>query len=102
VRDRRTFGALRSGGTRHRSGPIVITALLDPGDTIPKVAYAVNRSVGGAVDRNRLRRRLRAIVRAVDLAPGTYLVTASSAAAALPHEDLATHVHRAVREATAS
>jgi ribonuclease P protein component len=46
------------------------------------VAYAIPRAVGGAVDRNRLRRRLRATVR--DLEPelvpgGAYLLSVGPA-----------------------
>jgi ribonuclease P protein component len=54
----------------------------DPGRP-PSVAYAVPRAVGGAVERNRLRRRLRALVAELhpDLVPGgCYLVSAGPAA----------------------
>jgi ribonuclease P protein component len=47
------------------------------------VAYSVPRAVGGAVERNRLRRRLRAMVRELDveLVPGgQYLLSAGPAA----------------------
>ena len=52
----------------------------DPGSTSKRVAYGISRKVGGAVVRNRTRRRLRSIVRDLDrspdgLSPGTYLVT---------------------------
>ena len=97
VRDRRTFGALRREGTRHRSGPVTVTALRDPAAGGARVAYAVSRAVGGAVDRNRLRRRLRAIVRDTELAPGAYLVAVSPAAAQLPFDELAAHVEKACR-----
>jgi ribonuclease P protein component len=42
----------------------------------PRVAYAIGRKVGGAVERNRLRRRLRGIVwqLAPLLRPGAYLI----------------------------
>src|SRR4051812_23520821 len=95
VPGRQAFGALRRSGTRRRSGPIVITSVVDPDAPQARVANAVNRSVGGAVERNRLRRRLRAIVRDCELAPGTYLIAASAAATALPHTELAAHVRKA-------
>ena len=95
VRDRRTFGALRREGTRHRSGPVTVTALRDPAAGGARVAYAVSRALGGAVDRNRVRRRLRAVVRNTDLEPGAYLVAVAPAAAELSFADLATHVHKA-------
>lgn len=43
------------------------------------MAFAIGRQVGGAVVRNRLRRRLRAVLRSLDLAPGAYLVGVSVA-----------------------
>jgi ribonuclease P protein component len=60
-------------------------ARLLPGDPQqpPSVAYAVPRAVGGAVQRNRLRRRLRAAVRELEseLVPGgAYLLSAGPAA----------------------
>lgn len=60
-----------------------------PGE--PCVAYAVGRSVGNAVERNRLRRRLRAVVRghAALLQPDTaYLLSAGPRAAAMTAADL--------------
>lgn len=49
-----------------------------PGCGPPRVAFAVGRPVGNAVTRNRVRRRLRALLdeptRAGALAPGAYLV----------------------------
>jgi ribonuclease P protein component len=61
----------------------------DPGEP-PRVAYAIGRKAGGAVVRNLVRRRLRAIAREVvaDLRPGAYLVGATAAAASLPYDDL--------------
>lgn len=95
VRGRRAFSALRRSGVRHRSGPVTVTVLRTVDDSCATVAYAVSRSVGGAVDRNRVRRRLRAIVREADLAPGSYLVSVSPAAATIPFDELAGHVRRA-------
>jgi ribonuclease P protein component len=60
----------------------------------PQVGFAVGRRVGGAVQRNRLRRRLRAIATeaAADLAPGAYLIGVAPPAAALPFRELRTIV----------
>jgi ribonuclease P protein component len=73
-----------------------VTALRDPAAGGARVAYAVSRAVGGAVDRNRVRRRLRAIVRGAELAPGAYLVAVAPAAALLPFDELAVHVDKAL------
>lgn len=57
----------------------------------PRVAFSVGRSVGDAVTRNRVRRRLRAAVRehAPHLVPGTaYLVRAAPPAAETPYAEL--------------
>jgi ribonuclease P protein component len=97
VRDRRTFDELRRAGSRRRSGPITVTAVLDPDAPGPRVAYAINRTVGGAVDRNRVRRRLRAIVRDAELAPGAYLISVAPPAVRLD----ATALARCVSEACA-
>jgi ribonuclease P protein component len=69
----------------------VIGGLADP----PRVAYSVGRPVGGAVARNRLRRRLRVAMGAhADLLePGHgYLVRADAAAAATDSAELSTTV----------
>jgi len=65
------------------------------------VAYAVGRAVGTAVARNRLRRRLRAIVseRAERLPAGAYLVRAGPEAAGLGSADLRTALVRALERA---
>jgi len=70
--------------------------------TAPQVAYAVGRRVGGAVVRNRLRRRLRAIMADTveALPPGAYLVSTGPGGAGLPFEELRMAMGRALRAAT--
>ena len=46
----------------------------------PQVAFAIGRATGSAVRRNRLRRRLREILRASDLPPGLWLIGATGPA----------------------
>ena len=67
----------------------------------PRVAFAIGRKVGGAVVRNRLRRRLRAIAAELGLPPGAYLIAAGPAAATLAFPDLRVLVQRAVQDAAA-
>lgn len=73
-----------------------------------RAAFGVSRKVGNAVVRNRVRRRLRSVLRELDregrqgapasgLAPGTYLVTVRPEAAGLPYAELHQHVAEACR-----
>ena len=102
VRDQRTFRALRRSGTRGRSGPVAVTALLDSGSESgeARLAFAVGRRVGPAVVRNRVRRRLRAAARDLDLPSGAYLIAAHPEAAGLEYPDLRRHLESAVGSAT--
>jgi ribonuclease P protein component len=68
---------------------------------VPRVAYAVGRRAGGAVARNRVRRRLRAAVDTVtDLAPGAYLVAAGANAADVAYDELRKEVAQAMTSAS--
>ena len=90
ITDRDTFQVLRQRGRRARRGPLTVTWLApEPGDARPpRAAFAIGRSVGGAVRRNRIRRRLRAALRALQvqgrLPAGSYLLGGSAALADLP------------------
>jgi ribonuclease P protein component len=98
IRDRTTFGLLRRDGRRTRSGAVTVTFVDGPLDQPPRVAYAAGRRVGGAVVRNQLRRRLRAIVSEVAdrLRPGAYLISAAPPAADLTFGELRSTVIRAL------
>ena len=58
----------------------------------PAIAYALGRQVGGAVERNLLRRRLREILRTKPIMPGWYLIGAYSGAKRLKFTDLGQNV----------
>jgi ribonuclease P protein component len=97
IRDRATFVAL-ARAPRRRVGPISLRYV--PGDpTAPaRVAYAVGRKAGSAVDRNRIRRRLRAAVAgsaAAFAAGGAYLLEADRAVLTTPFDDLCVAVSSA-------
>ena len=96
IRDRRTFAALRQG-RRVRQGPITVSWADGDSAPHPRVAYAIGRQVGSAVERNRLRRRLRAIIQtlAPQLQPGAYLIGAAPEAAHLPFGELRAIVSQA-------
>lgn len=68
--------------------------LLDRGLTQAAIAYALGRQVGGAVQRNLLRRRLRELFRAKSpqILPGFYLVGAASGATQLSFVELGKEV----------
>lgn len=77
IRSKRTFQALGAAGRRGGSGPLRLRFLAIDDMTELQVAYAIPRRTGGAVVRNRIRRRLRAAVDEVasDMAPGAYLIS---------------------------
>lgn len=83
-----------------RRGPITVTFVETASTDPPRVAYAVGRRVGGAVERNRLRRRLRAVMSELgaELVPGAYLVEAAPEAASRPYGELQEIVSRAVED----
>lgn len=95
---RRAFERLRRDGRRIRpavSDPVVRGCLwcrFIPDDAAdpPRVAFAIGRDVGSAVVRNRIRRRLRELLRQVNLPTGWYLIGVMSAA--LSFEQLRTGV----------
>lgn len=100
IRDRTTFVELRRRGRRGRAGPVQVTWLPDPAAPgPPRAAFAVGRKVGGAVVRNRLRRRLRHVLaeQSATMGPGAYLVAAGPAAAGLSPEELRATVTSALR-----
>jgi ribonuclease P protein component len=80
-------------------GPVTAVFVSDDGSHA-RVAYAVGRPVGGAVARNRLRRRLRAVVAQRPPRPGAYLVTVGRDAAGLGFDDLKTTVAKAMDSAS--
>jgi len=88
IRDRDVFVRLGRDGVRFRRGPLWCTYLADPALDRARVAFAIGRPVGAAVVRNRLRRRLRMIVRQHALAPGWWLIGARPNAVDLKFEDL--------------
>lgn len=110
ISDRATFDALRRDGQRARRDPVTVLFLREAdaaaaGDV--RVAYSVGRRVGTAVDRNRVRRRLRAAMRDVDrevggLSSGAYLVLVRPEAGTAPYPELKRLLGEACDEAARS
>jgi ribonuclease P protein component len=94
LRGRSAYHALAQHGRRVRRGAVTLAFLADQTETPPRVGFAVGRRVGPAVTRNRVRRRLRAIMQELagqaeaGLASGAYLVGAGPAAATQSYREL--------------
>lgn len=92
LRKRSEFLAVRKG--ERRKGPYFIVEVLDrarPHD-VPRIGYTVTKRQGNAVERNRIRRRLKEAVRTgagFDMKPGhDYVVVARRDALKAPFEAL--------------
>lgn len=97
------FAALRAEGTAFRGAHCLVVALARP-DEVTRVAFvASKRGVGGAVQRNRARRRLREIVRRRWSRLPEYghllMFVAYRTAPTAPHQDLASDVERVLTAA---
>jgi ribonuclease P protein component len=93
IGDRATFEALRRSSARARGRLLSIVHVpAGAGEHRVRVAYAVGRPVGSAVERNRARRRLRAVVAELAhsgrLPAGSYLVSARPGINAMRFGDL--------------
>ena len=102
IRTKTTFRALSRPEGRARRGPLsVVYSRVAEADGLALVGYAVGRRHGGAVARNRLRRRLRAAVRmeGPGLPAGAYLVRAAPGTSDLAFDALRQAVSDAARSA---
>lgn len=91
LRRRADFDAISRDGTA-RSTPLLVLRWLRTGRAESRIGLSTPRTVGGAVARNRLRRRLRELLRArlARIGPGwDLLVIARPAAGEVGHAELA-------------
>jgi ribonuclease P protein component len=101
ITDRSTLVRLRREGRRVGRGSVTVWYLSAESPEHPRFAWAIGRKTGGAVVRNRLRRRLRSIVesraRSSTLDRGAYLVSLAPSAAEQSYEELKENVEAALR-----
>jgi ribonuclease P protein component len=106
IRGRRAFQALARSGRTVRTETLWCTYLDDPAASPLRVAFAIGRAVGPAVDRNRLRRRLRHAVRCAaserELRCGWLLIGARPAASEHTFASLRHEVNRLLARAAAT
>ncbi len=90
IQSRSVFTRVRAEGVHLRSGVLSCTMVLDPTLSRPLVGYALGRSYGSAVSRNRLRRQLRELIKVREtlMQQGVYVFGASPRAATVSFERL--------------
>jgi ribonuclease P protein component len=87
--------AVRRG--RRAGGRLLVVHLADAADAGPRVGFIVSKAVGTAVTRNRVKRRLRHLVReriGALPASGVLVVRANPAAGAASYRELASELDR--------
>ena len=101
LRGRRTFADLTERGRTVRSGPLRVRYFAAP--IAPAVGYSIGKKMGGAVERNRIRRRLRAAVAAAQtpLTGGFFLVSADPSSLDVPFDALVAAVEDVARKVAA-
>ncbi len=98
IGERREFERLTRHGRRANTPTLWCRYLRDPEAVPPRVAFAIGRTVGPAVVRNRLRRRLRELLRAATggehplLSSGQLLVGARPGAGERSFDELGVEV----------
>ena len=100
LRKRAEFLAVRRG--EKRRGRLFLLEVLERGDDAPpRVGYTVTRKVGNAVQRNRIRRRLREAVRltaAGDMAAGSdYVIVGRGEILSAPFDQMTGELSRRIR-----
>lgn len=96
VRGQKQFQLLRRSGTRRSHGPVRMTWVSAPELDTARISFAISRSFGTAVERNRIRRQLREIFRDEErsgqLPHGLYLFSVNPTAKSTEFQQLRTHV----------
>ena len=103
VTKRADFQSFRRPEGRGRSGPIAVSFVSHPDQDPPvRMAFAISKRCGGAVERNRLRRRLREAVAMLTVPVGTglYLIRAEPEATALSYDEVVHSLGQAMSRAS--
>jgi ribonuclease P protein component len=100
LRKRAEFLAVRRG--EKRRGRLFLLEVMDRGDTTgPRVGFTVTKKAGNAVQRNRIRRRLKEAIRthaAGDMAAGNdYVIVGRDEILTTPFEALKSELSRRIR-----
>ena len=98
IRHREVFSRLSKEGTYVRSHGLWCSLLLDNSLENAHIGYAIGRQVGGAVERNRMKRQLRALfgTRSGQLRPGWYLIGVTPKASGSTWDQLGALVDRLI------
>ena len=102
LRSSRDFARVRAA-RRGAGDPLLRVQVRERADGEPRIGFAVSRKVGGAVVRNRARRRLRALLdrELPAMRPADVVVIPTAAAAGAPFLDLGAALHRVLARAGA-
>lgn len=92
---RRAFARVLAGGERHRRGTITVVSMANSTPD-SRVGLVVGRRVGGAVDRNRAKRRIRHALRGKVPAGFDLVVVAGNETLEEDFQKLETHLSEAI------
>lgn len=97
VSSRQEFAEFGRSPWKASSGPLRVVFV--PSEDGIRGAYAISKRVGGAVVRNKIRRRLRSVLdeSAKSIQPGKYLIRCGVETKGLSYDELRTHLLRALQ-----
>jgi ribonuclease P protein component len=96
------FAEVFAHGRRGRSDGLTVWVLSQSGAGEPRIGMAVPARAGGAVKRNRARRRLRALLRGCALPHADIVIRVDKDAVSTPFQELECHLVRSLEQAGAA
>lgn len=101
LKKRHEFLRVRNGARFHGAAFVLEGRLREPADTAPaRFGFTATKRLGGAVQRNRIRRRLKAAITAASgaaAAGADYVIIARAAAAEAPFQEIVDDLGKAFR-----